>query len=159
MLRPGLNWPRGAAVDRQTPEGRLRERGLRLTRERRRILEAALGHRGHFDADGLLAALRRGGAGVSRATVYRTLAHLVASGLLRRYDLGDRSSLYEAAVGKRHHEHLICLRCGAIIEFVQERIERLQDEVCRRHRFRPESHSLQIFGVCGSCAAREGTDV
>jgi Fur family ferric uptake transcriptional regulator len=134
---------------------RLKERGLRLTAERRAILRSMLRHRRHFDPEGLLNELRRDGVRVSRATVYRTLGHLTDTGLLRRYDLGDRQTLYEISVGREHHEHLICTRCGMIFEFVHDEIERLQDEVCHRFRFEPIHHSLQIYGVCAECSRLE----
>jgi len=135
-------------------EKRLRDRGLRVTASRREILDHAFRHFGHFSADELHESLRRHGSRSSRATVYRTLGHLVGAGLLRRYDLPERSALYEPVFGRTHHEHLVCDACGAILEFVQEDIERLQDEICRQHRFRPLRHSLQIHGICDSCQRR-----
>lgn len=139
-------------------QDRLRERGFRMTAERRTVLEGLVRTEGHFEAEGLVDALRRSGAKVSRATVYRTIAMLVDAGLLRKYDLGDRLTQYEAAVGRGHHEHMICVVCGGILEFVEERIEALQDEVCRAHGFRPLSHTLHIHGICRSCE-RDGRTV
>jgi Fur family ferric uptake transcriptional regulator len=138
----------------QSFERVLRERGLRITAGRRAILEELARNETHFDAEGLLSRLRRHDAKVSRATVYRTLGQLVESGLLRKYDLGGRLTLYERIAGKDHHEHMICLVCGRMIEFVQDEIERLQNRVCRRHRFRPVSHTLQIYGVCEDCEGK-----
>jgi Fur family ferric uptake transcriptional regulator len=78
--------------------------------------------------------------------------------------LADGRVFYEPAVGREHHEHLICVECGKILEFVQEEIERLQDEVCREYRFEPQRHTLQIYGTCEACrtgkaeqATAEGT--
>jgi Fur family ferric uptake transcriptional regulator len=135
----------------QSFERRMRELGLRVTAERRTVLEHAFRYFGHFDADALLRSLQRRGARVSRATVYRTLTHLVDAGLLRRYDLGGRHAVYEPAFGRTHHEHLVCVHCGRMYEFVQQRIEQLQEEVCREHRFVPISHTLQIHGICEPC--------
>jgi Fur family ferric uptake transcriptional regulator len=132
-------------------EQRLRDRGLRATRERREILAHAFERFGHFRAGELYASLRHDGHRISRATVYRTITHLVETGLLRRHDLGDRRTLYEPVFGREHHEHMVCVRCGKIFEFVQREIERLQEEVCRKHGFRPLSHTLQIRGICGAC--------
>jgi Fur family ferric uptake transcriptional regulator len=132
-------------------ERRLKERGLRATRERRLILSHACEHFGHFNAQELLESLVRHGFRVSRATVYRTLAHLVETGLLRRHELGDRKTFYEPVPGREHHEHMVCVSCGEILEFVQDEIERLQDQVCREHGFRPLSHTLQIHGICERC--------
>ena len=98
---------------------------------------------------------KRDGKPVSRATVFRTLGRLVEAGVLRRHPLSDGRAFYEPALGREHHEHLICAECGKILEFVQEEIERLQDEVCREHRFRPLRHTLQIYGVCEACQQRQ----
>ena len=136
-------------------ERRLRERGLRITAERRRILDHAFRHFWHFDAEELLASLCRDGKPVSRATVFRTLGTLVEAGVLRRHPLTDGRVFYEPALGREHHEHLICVECGKILEFVQEEIEQLQDEVCREHRFQPLSHTLQIYGTCEACRGRD----
>ena len=63
----------------------------------------------------------------------------------------ERRTFYEPEFGRRHHEHLVCLSCGKILEFIQDEIERLQDQVCRKHGFRPLSHTLQIQGICKTC--------
>ena len=133
----------------------MKRRGFRATAERRAVLEHAFRHFGHFAVDSLMRSLRRHGSRISRATVYRTVTHLVEAGLLRRYDLGKGPAIYEPVFGRTHHEHLVCVYCGKMYEFVQQRIEELQDEVCRRHRFRALSHTLQIHGICRSCQ-REG---
>jgi Fur family ferric uptake transcriptional regulator len=139
-------------------EDELRARGLRVTPERRAILDFAYSRLGHFDAEELRAELARSGAAVSRATVYRTLGQLVELGLLRRHPGTDRSTFYESSFGREHHEHLVCVECGRILEFVQEDIERLQDEVCRQYHFTPLRHTLQIYGVCRSCRPAEAGD-
>ncbi len=130
----------------------LRDRGIRLTAERRSILWGVLTCGGHFDVDGLMGHFRHQGIRVSRATVYRTLNTLVEIGLLRKIELGDRQSLYESIDGREHHEHMICVQCGEILEFVEPEIERLQQEVCRRSGFKPRDHTLQIYGVCHACS-------
>lgn len=129
----------------------LKNRGIRLTAERRTILRGIHSCGGHFDAEALLDHFGRSGEQVSRATVYRTLGTLVEIGVLRKIEVGDRRSLYEPAEGREHHEHMICVHCGEIIEFVEPEIERLQEEVCRRIGFMPQEHTLQIYGICRDC--------
>jgi Fur family ferric uptake transcriptional regulator len=140
----------------------LRDHGLRVTHARVVVLEHAFRHFRHFEINELVESLERHRAGVSRATVYRTLPHLVRAGLLRRHDVGIRQTFYEPEYGRKHHEHMVCVRCGKILEFVDDEIERLQDEICERHRFEPLSHTLQIQGVCRRCqtptAASGGPD-
>jgi len=131
----------------------LAERGLRLTPQRRLVLARAFADRGHFDAERLYDSLCREGCAVSRATVYRTLALLVQSNLVGEMPLEGRAG-FEQAVGQRHHDHLICLGCGRIMEFHEPAIERLQEAVCRRNQFAASSHSLQIRGLCVKCAAQ-----
>jgi Fur family transcriptional regulator, ferric uptake regulator len=130
----------------------LATRRLRLTRERRAILEELLQVRGHFDVDSLLAHFRRKGRAVSRATLYRTLARLVESGLVHKIEMAEGQARYEIMIGRHHHDHMICLACGAIVEFESREIERLQEEICRRKGFRMTGHMHQIRGLCSTCA-------
>jgi Fur family ferric uptake transcriptional regulator len=131
----------------------LESRNLRNTAGRRAMLQEilALGER-HFAAEDLVARFRQRGEAVSRATVYRTLEHMVSGGLVRRLSLGHKRALYESSLGGRHHEHLICLRCGEVTEFGSAALERLLDRVCRRRRFAAQRRSVQLFGMCARCA-------
>ena len=74
---------------------------------------------------------------------------------MSKYRFAENTSRYEKAFGRPHHHHLICLECGDIIEFVNERLESIQDEVCGEKRFDPQSSTLQIFGTCSKCAKTE----
>lgn len=132
----------------------LARKRLRLTRERRAILEEMLQIRGHFDTDQLLMHFRRKGRGVSRATLYRTLARLVEAGLVHKIEMEHGQARYETMVGRHHHDHMICVACGRIIEFESREIERAQDEVCRKKGFTMTGHMHQIRGHCAACAAR-----
>ena len=132
----------------------LRGRGLKLTEERKSLLSAIFQWDHHFDADELHMSLKQRGQDISRATVYRTLDLLIQSGLVRKQSLGDQHAHYEAVRGNEHHDHLICLNCGKIIEFFREDLEALQDSICEAHHFKPLHHSHQIFGLCESCQKR-----
>jgi len=136
----------------------LRARGLRLTPERARILRGVLSMPSHFEPDDLLDHIRRSSGAVSRASVYRTLPLLVECGLIEEAIYKDRRTRYERSIGREHHDHLLCTSCGAIIEFVSEPIERLQDDVCREHGFQATSHTLEIRGRCRDCGERADTD-
>jgi Fur family ferric uptake transcriptional regulator len=129
---------------------------LRLTRERRTILDEMLQVRGHFDADSLLVHFRRKGRPVSRATLYRTLARLVEAGLVHKIEMAEGQAQYEVIFGRHHHDHMICLDCGRIVEFESRDIERLQEEICRRKGFRMTGHMHQIRGRCAACAGGDG---
>jgi len=148
--------PRATATgSKDGPEARLTEylRGhrLRLTEERRAVLETILGLKGHFDAEELLQIVRRGKRPVSRATLYRTLDHLREAGLVKVHRFGHGHSVFESVYGRKHHDHMVCTRCNRVIEFVSEEIEKLQDDMCRVHGFRATHHVMEIFGVCKAC--------
>jgi Fur family ferric uptake transcriptional regulator len=126
-----------------------------MTPERRSVLEVILSREGHFDTEELLRFLRRRNKRVSRATLYRTLDHLREAGLVKMHRFGQGHAQYEHVYGRQHHDHMVCDRCSRVIEFVNDDIERLQEEVCRRHRFRSTNHVMQIFGICEACQKRE----
>ncbi len=129
----------------------LADHRLKMTRERRAVLEEMLEVRGHFDADQLLAIFRRKGRPVSRATLYRTLSRLVEAGLVHKIEMERGQARYEPMFGRHHHDHMVCVACGRIIEFENRDIERLQEEVCRRKRFNMTGHTPQIRGYCSDC--------
>ncbi|HID96351.1 MAG TPA: transcriptional repressor [Candidatus Latescibacteria bacterium] len=134
----------------------LRLCGLRFTPERRLILREAFSIHDHFEVDDLFVRLHQKDCRISRATIYRTLDLLVKSGLLREVISGERHSHYEHILGHRHHDHLLCLKCGKVIEFSNNRIEELQKRVCEDYGFKPENHRLQIIGYCNRCQLDQG---
>jgi Fur family transcriptional regulator, ferric uptake regulator len=151
--------------DPESPEGPiarfreyLRGQNLRMTPERRTVLEVILSREGHFDAEELLRFLRRKNQAVSRATLYRTLDHLLGAGLVKMHRFGRGHALYEHIYGRHHHDHMVCDRCRRVIEFMNEEIERLQDEVCEAYGFRATNHVMQIFGICDACREKETTE-
>ncbi len=127
----------------------------RATQERNAILDAVMATQGHFDAEGLFYRLVSTGVKVSRATVYNTLDLLQDCGLVSKYRFTENSSRYERSFGRPHHHHMICLECGDIIEFVNDKLERLQNEVCSEKSFSPQSSTVQIFGLCARCRKKE----
>lgn len=139
----------------QAPVEKFREflemRGLKCTGERLKIVEHVFEKHNHFDADQLVASMKNRGLNVSRATVYRSLSLLVEAGLLRTLEFGA-STAYEHDYGYPHHEHLYCVKCGQVFEFVSEELTELQEYVCRHHRFRPTDHTFIIRGVCEACS-------
>jgi Fur family ferric uptake transcriptional regulator len=127
----------------------------RATPERFAILDAVLQIQGHFDADALYYRLITNGVKVSRATVYNTLDLLKDCGLVSKYRFAENTSRYEKAFGRPHHHHLICLNCGDIIEFVSNKLEQIQGEVCTEKDFNAQSSTLQVFGTCAKCRKKE----
>ena len=127
------------------------ERGLKSTRQRNQIIETFFGMDGHLSVEEVWARVREDDPRVSVATVYRTMKLLGESGLAHARNFGDGQTRYEAAMGREHHDHLICTRCGTIIEFENDQIERMQDAVARRHGFKVTSHKMELYGVCKAC--------
>ena len=128
----------------------LEKKDLKLTSQRRTILHGAL-RDGHFSAEKLLEFSKKKDPTVSKATVYRTIALLKEAKILEEQDFGEGKKLYERAQGRKHHDHLICIKCGEILEFENDPIERLQDSEAKKHGFKTVYHSLKLFGFCKSC--------
>ena len=130
----------------------LQTRGKRATRQRQMIVDHVCRHHEHFDADQLLASLRKTpqGAKASRPTVYRTLAEMVDAGLLRKMSLGGRA-VYEHDYGYPQHDHLHCTSCQRLIEFSSDELGRICAAVAAGHRFQPRGHRLIISGLCADC--------
>ena len=133
----------------------LTEKNFRPTRERLLVFEEIMRTSGHFDADTLFASLTAKGLKASRATVYNTLCLLVECGLISKYRFGENHSRYEKAFGRPRHDHLICLDCGDIIEFVNAKLEKILKEVCEETKFRMQNSTLQIFGICAKCQSKK----
>lgn len=135
----------------------LKTRALKLTPQRRRIFERVFATHEHFSAERLYGWMRaEEGSRVSRATVYRTLSLLVEGGFLETLDTGQGELLYEHVLGHRHHDHLVCLDCGRIEEFSDERIEAFQREAAERKGFTLQYHNLRLFGICPVCSKKRG---
>ena len=132
---------------------RFHEKNLKLTHPRQAITQKILSTRvgEHFSADELWEWLRRNGERISKATVYRTLHLLVEEKAVEEHDFGKGQKYYERMVERPHHDHLICIHCGRILEFENSNIERLQGEVARREGFTISYHSHKLFGACSSC--------
>ena len=126
----------------------------RVTPERFKILDAVLQSQGHFDVENLYYRMITNGVKVSKATVYNTLELLQECGLVSKYRFAENTSRYEKAFGRPHHHHMICLSCGDIIEFTNDRLERIQEEVAGQERFNIQSTTIQIFGTCSKCTKK-----
>jgi Fur family ferric uptake transcriptional regulator len=129
----------------------LREEDLRLTSQRRAILEDMLASDEHRECDDIYFSLKEKGMSVSRATIYRTLELLEQVGFVRKLQIGDGRARYENRLSAAHHDHLICLRCGRIVEFVDRQIERRQQAISEEYGFELVRHSHHLFGLCDNC--------
>ena len=130
-----------------------RER-LKMTPQRRHILEIFLQLKDHVTSEELYEKVRSSYRTIGQATVYRTLKLLSGSGLAKEVDFGDGVTRYERQEGDDHHDHLICEVCGRNEEVLDQTIERLQEEVAARHGYRLTRHKMYLYGVCSDCQGR-----
>lgn len=131
------------------------KKGLRSTAQRRLIIDTFFEGASHRTIEDLLQEVRKQDRGVGYATVYRTLKLLAESGVASERRFGDGLSRYELADdATAHHDHLICVSCGTIIEFEEPKVEELQDAIAKRHGFVVTSHKHELYGVCPACQAK-----
>lgn len=139
----------------QVVERHFRAQGCRWTSQRALIVRAAFGTHDHFTAEQLLDRCRQRDPKVSRATVYRTLAVLEASGFVAGLETGDGGRRFEHVLGHDHHDHMVCTGCGAILEFRDDELLARQQAAARRHGFLIERTSLRVYGRCRACQRQE----
>jgi Fur family ferric uptake transcriptional regulator len=129
----------------------LRNHNLPVTPQRLAVAEVVSSRERHASADEIARALSAGGRAVGTATIYRTLELLVRSGLVMERDFGEGFKRYESARGMPQHEHLFCTTCGAVVEFEDDRLDRMSTLLAESHGFTRSSHRLVIYGVCAAC--------
>jgi len=157
-LRPGIQEENSPEAQKAIFLDYLMRQGLKLTRQRKAVVDEIFSDNGHFEAEELVERLKRRSPRVSRATVYRTLELLKECQLVEKLDFGTQRSFYERVSPDGHHDHLICTRCGNVIEFHNERLEALQREICGNFGFQESYHSLRIFGLCSKCGQGSESD-
>ena len=123
----------------------LRKEGLKITPQRIAVLEEIIKGEGHLESEDVYMSIKVRKTHVSRATVYRTLDILVQHGFARKLNLGDGRARYERKIDSPHHDHMICNDCGKIIEFVDSRIEDIQDEIAEKYGYKIIKHVHQLF--------------
>ena len=130
----------------------LKDAGLKVTHPRTKILDILQSNPDmHLSADEIHNKLVDHNESIGLATVYRVLTQLELAGLIQKNQFNDNQSSYE--IKKQHHDHLICTKCGKIIEFMNDDLEALQEKISDTYQFRLDSHVMTLFGVCkdGNC--------
>ena len=130
----------------------LMTKGLKTTHQRQVILQSFLSSASHLSTEELYLKLRADIPTIGYATVHRTLKLFAECGIATEHQFGDGQTRFEPVHGDEHHDHLVCTRCGLIIEFVEPQIEKLQDMVAAEHRFKIANHRLELYGLCANCA-------
>ena len=123
----------------------LKSEGLRYTDQRQAIWDEIRNSNEHRDAEDIYLKLKERNVKVSRATVYRTIDVLVKNRLVRKMDVGEGRSLYEPRLDDEHHDHMICLDTGDIIEFYSKELEDLQDIIAKKRGYKVIRHVHQLF--------------
>ncbi len=140
----------------------LKKKNLKITGQRLLVAQKIFSTKEHFRVEDLFDLLKDKKDEISRATVYRTVALLVESGQLTEHDFGQNSKFYEfCSTSQYHHDHIVCLDCGNIEEFHDERIEKIQKEVIKKYDYTLVDHSLNLYGRCnqlketGTCSKKK----
>ena len=129
----------------------INRKGLKNTPQRMHIVDIFLRAGGHLTTEELYDRIKKTDPAIGQATVYRTMKLLCDSGLAKEVHFGDSIARYEPIFGAKHHDHLICESCGANIEVMDEQIERLQEQLAKRHGYTLTSHRMSLYGVCKRC--------
>lgn len=138
-------------MERKIFQNFLIEKKLKLTKERLAVMDEIFSSDGHFEPELLYLRIKGAGIKASRASVYRTLNLLVESGLVERISRTEKSNVYEHTFGRKHHDHMVCILCGDVIEFYSEKLEEVQSMICAENNFFGTSHILEIKGQCSRC--------
>lgn len=129
----------------------IQREGLKATKQRDRIVRHLFTLPGHHTVDDLVQEIRQIDEAIGLATVYRTLNLLKQAGLIIERQFQNQASRYEV-IEEDHHDHLICTSCGKIVEFENEQIESLQEQVAKDQGFRLTDHRMELYGLCGDCS-------
>lgn len=129
----------------------LGDHNLPATQQRLAVAEVLCYAVDHLSAEEVAKRVAKKSGPVGTATVYRTLDLLVQSGLAREHDFGEGFKRYEPVAGGQAHEHCICSSCGRVMEFSNDRLERMIALLAEEVAFRPHHHRLEIYGVCRDC--------
>ena len=126
-------------------EAALQKEKLKLTSQRLAIFDDIIYGEKHRECEEICNSLKEQNHNVSRATVYRTLDILVKYNFVRKMDIGDGRIRYESKIGHPHHDHMICIETGDIIEFISDEIEEIQEEIAKKNGYRIIKHIHQLF--------------
>lgn len=131
----------------------LKRNNLKWSKQRDYLLDIFFNSNGHVTANELYKAAQERYPQIGYATVYRTLKLLEESGFATASRFGHKSSRFEMSRADEHHDHLVCIKCGSIIEFQSDQIEQIQETVARKKGFTITHHKLVLYGICKTCTS------
>ena len=142
-------------MDKKYVAAHFKTSGLKMTAQRRVIIDVLLKHsREHINLDQILGEARLKNHKVSGATIFRNIVFLERSGLINKMKLSDNKSYYQLqniGAAEGHHDHLLCEKCGKIVEFYSEKLEKIQEKVASDNGFKISKHRMEIYGICRNC--------
>ena len=131
----------------------LRSKSLKVTPQRRLILQEFLALKQHVSTEEMCSIVRKKDPSIGQATVFRFMKTLAEAGIAQPSGLGERGLRYEP--DREHHDHMICAQCGAIAEFKSDIIEREQRRIARSLGYQLKNHRMELYGLCSKCAKKE----
>jgi Fur family ferric uptake transcriptional regulator len=124
---------------------------LKNTKQRMQVLETLFENEGHINVDDVYQLVKKKNPKIGYATVHRTLSLLKKLGIIEATKIGNQKTLYEHKYAHNHHDHIVCTKCGKIIEVVSEELEKLQNQIAKKNKFKILDHKLIIYGLCEKC--------
>ncbi|OCL26892.1 transcriptional repressor [Orenia metallireducens] len=124
----------------------------KLTAQRKIILQILINNKGeHLSAEEVYNIVKTEDPGIGLATVYRTLELFCELGIIQQLTFDENCRRYELETGEEHHHHLVCSKCGKVIEFNDEVLEEFESELEKRHSFKVTEHKIKFYGYCEDC--------
>ncbi len=128
----------------------IKNKGIRVTKHKIVIFELFSTHK-HLDANQIYDILHQQNINIGLATIYRILTNFELNAIIKKHNFNQEQATYELTEHNEHHDHLICLKCHQVIEFVDDQIELLQQQIATKHNFTMTHHILNIYGHCKFC--------
>ena len=132
----------------------LKSNGMLCSEKLEQILDIFLKTQKHPTINDIYDLVRKKHPQIGIATVYRAMKVICDAGLARETDFGGSIRRFEHKYKHRHHDHLVCLECGRIIEVISPAIEKMQENLAKKHRFKAIRHRMEIFGLCKTCKSK-----
>ncbi len=151
MLYSPRKFPRPDSDTSVAKSEDLKQAGLKTTLPRLKVLSIMESSQvRHLSAEDVYKVLLEEDESIGLATVYRVLTQFEDAGLVIRHNFEGERAVFELN-DEDHHDHMVCVECGSVTEFIDPRIEELQEKVARSHRFNIQDHALTLYGVCTHC--------